>query len=463
MRTNSNKYLWVLIPTLVSIFLVDMVYFGKIPLASDTISYKPISEWVKNYSLENSNIPHWYPNLFGGMPSYGSYICTSGDPLAKIRNFLLFNRGLKYWDFFTIGGLAIYLLLRRRHIGKLSALFGGLVTCLTPYLFGLINAGHSTKIMSLGYFPLLFLAADYCITERKIRGILLLGLIAALQLWANHPQIVYYSWMVVVFFWLWNLVADRISKTQTVRQDTMASLMLVGGLILALVLVSDPYISVYEFQEYSNRGASSVLDESGTTDSGVKWDYATQWSFEPKELISFLYPYYYGMQNYPTRDIKSAAYWGGMPFTQSTHYFGLLVVLLAILGAVLKKPDRFNLFLWVTSGLILLVGFGSYFPILFGPLFHLAPFFNKFRVPSMIYSFLPLTIGILAAGGLDHLLKLITNEKSTALRKLKKSVLIIFGGFIGLTLIYLLFGNSIIAFIKPTEAGQYDPRVIAQI
>ena len=101
---------------------------------------------------------------------------------------------------------------------------------------------------------------------------------------------------------------------------------MMAGLILALVIVSDPYASVFEFQQHSDRGAPSVLDKTAQTQTGVKWDYATQWSFEPYETISFIYPYYYGMQNYPSRDIKSTAYWGGMQFTQSTHYFGILAV-----------------------------------------------------------------------------------------------------------------------------------------
>ena len=126
---------------------------------------------------------------------------------------------------------------------------------------------------------------------------------------------------------------------------------------------------MYTFQKHSNRGAKSVLDKTEETSSGTDWKYATQWSFHPKEVISFLYPYFYGLQNFPTRDLKSAAYWGHMPFTQSTHYLGLVAVILAILGALLKKPDRIDLFFWVTTILILVTGFVSHFPILFKPFF----------------------------------------------------------------------------------------------
>ena len=133
------------------------------------------------------------------------------------------------------------------------------------------------------------------------------------------------------------------------------------------------------------------------TSLGTNWNYATQWSFHPKEVISFVYPYFYGLQNFSTKDLKSAAYWGYMPFTQSTHYLGLIALILASIGALLKKPDKISLFFWITTILILIPGFGKFFPLLYKPFFELFPFFSKFRIPSMIYALLPITISILAA------------------------------------------------------------------
>ena len=150
-----------------------------------------------------------------------------------------------------------------------------------------------------------------------------------------------------------------------------------------------------------------------------------------------------------------------MQFTQSTHYFGILVFLLAILGSLVKKPDNFQIFLWMSSALILLVGFGRHFPVLFSPLFYWAPFFSKFRVPSMIYAFLPFTFGLLAATGLDNILGLMKGKKIE--HKIIKRVIIVFGSFIGLTIFYMMFGNSILSFIRPGETTQYNPRLLAQI
>ncbi|MFQ6616862.1 MAG: hypothetical protein ACE5HZ_08900 [Fidelibacterota bacterium] len=157
-----------------------------------------------------------------------------------------------------------------------------------------------------------------------------------------------------------------------------------------------------------------MLDQTGDTERGTDWDYATQWSFHPKETVSFIYPYFYGLQNYPTRDLKSAAYWGHMPFTQSTHYLGLLTVLLAVLGLTLRKPDWFTLAMIIATVIIIFIGFGKYFPLLFWPLFKFAPLFSKFRIPSMIYLLLPLTVGIVAAKGVDTVIGVLKKGEDLA-------------------------------------------------
>ena len=93
-----------------------------------------------------------------------------------------------------------------------------------------------------------------------------------------------------------------------------------------------------------------------------------------------------------------------MPFTQSTHYFGIGVLALSLLGLFRLKGRR--RWIWgAISGIVLLIGFGNYFPVLYGPMYYVLPYFNRFRVPSMIYSTLPLCLGYLAAGGLDWVLE----------------------------------------------------------
>ena len=75
------------------------------------------------------------------------------------------------------------------------------------------------------------------------------------------------------------------------------------------------------------------------------------------------------------------------------------------------KIKRFELIFWVVTGLIVLTGFGSFFSILYKPFYSLLPFFSKFRIPSMIYLLLAITIPILGARGLDIFIKVYEEKK----------------------------------------------------
>ncbi|MDC1037506.1 YfhO family protein [Candidatus Marinimicrobia bacterium] len=451
-----KKYILFLFPIIVGSFLLKLVFFNHVPLAGDLLAHKPIAKWTESVKESTDEFPQWFPNLFSGMPSYGGYIYTPGDPSKTILNLLFYNRGIKIWFYLTLSGLGLFYLLRQINVSILASIFAGLVSCLTPYTFGLINAGHMNKIFAMAFIPWVLMGALQINRKPTLKSILFLSLVTALQLWANHPQIVYYTWMVIGFYWVWELGASFKNKSFEIKKSAGALGGILAGLVIALLMVSDPYIDIFKFQNESNRGAKSVLDQTGETESGASWNYATQWSFHPKETVSFLYPYHYGLQNFSTQDIKSASYRGFMPFTQSTHYLGLVAIIFAILGTLLKKPDKFEWFLWSTTLLALITGFGSFFPILFKPFFSILPFFAKFRIPSMIYVLLALTIPILAAKGLDRFINYVDKKDA-----LKKSMYVA-GGIFSLTLILLLIGEAIFDFSSPKDA-RYNPSIISQI
>ena len=447
MKIKFKNYKELMLLSLIPIlFLYKMIFFGEIITTNDEFERHPINEWRDNYFTENDDIPQWFPNLFSGMPSYGGYIYNNGDPTKFIRNYLLFNPGLKIWFYLSISGFGMFFLLRFLGISKKSAVFGAIISALTPYSFGLINAGHLNKIFAMAYIPWVLLSAIYSIKNRNIKSILLLSLVTALQLWVNHPQIAYYTWMVIGFYFCWD-ISLNIKNKNSIRVSMLKLGSILIGLVIAILMVSDPYADIYNFQKESSRGAKSVLDQTKETANGASWNYATQWSFHPKELISFIYPYHYGLQN--TQDFKKGAYWGFMSFTQSTHYLGLIAIILSILG-LLIKPTKINIFFWLVTILALLVGFGSHFPILYKPFFNLLPLFSKFRIPSMIYILLAVSMPISAAFALDSLIFKKNNSN------LFDKVLYVAGSLFTLSVILLLFGNSIIDFSNSSETLRYS-------
>ena len=94
------------------LFLYKMIFFGQVVTTNDELERYPINEWRDNYLLNNDNTPQWFPNLFSGMPSYGGYIYTDGDPTKILRNKILFNPGLKVWFYLSLCGIGMYIFLK---------------------------------------------------------------------------------------------------------------------------------------------------------------------------------------------------------------------------------------------------------------------------------------------------------------------------------------------------------------
>ena len=448
----NKKYTWLIIPLITFFFLKDLIIYNKIPLASDMVAIEPIKEWLNT----TSEFPHWFPNLFSGLPSYGGYIYTPGHPLEPLLKTIYLNNGVRFWFYLSIGGVGLFFLLQFLKVSNIASLFGGIAYSLTPYVFGLINAGHNNKIMAGAFTPLLLLCALYMFSNRSIKSILLLSIVSALQLWTNHPQIYYYTWIVIGSWWLADRIYFFIKNNINFKNTIQQFLFLTISIIISLLMVSDPYYDIYKFQSESNRGSASVLDQTDDTKKGTTWDYATQWSFHPLETISFIYPYYFGLQNFsvknksePKKFMKQASYWGYMPFTQSTHYLGLLIVILSFFSLwhyfKYKEQNSTEVILWIISFIILMIGFGSHLPLFYKPLFKFAPFFSKFRVPSMIYMMLSLTMPMIAAISLDKII----NDKFK--KEIFLSSIKVFGVFIFSSIILFLLGESLLSFSSPGD------------
>ena len=436
------------------IFLYRMIFFGEIVTTNDELERHPINEWIENYIGTNDDVPQWYPNLFSGMPSYGGYIYMNGDPTKYIREEILFNPGQRIWLYLIIWGIGMYVLLRSLGISKYSSLIGGLVSCLTPYTFGLINAGHLNKIFAMAYIPWVIYSSINLIRTTNIKSILILSIFTALQLWTNHPQVAYYTWMVIGFYYFWLIISSIRQGIKPAQKILKPLLYCFFGIIIALFMVSDPYIDIYKFQSESNRGSASVLDNSGQTSKGTKWNYATQWSFHPLELISFIYPYHYGLQNHA--DLKRGSYWGFMPFTQSTHYLGILILIFSVFGYFQKRLNQNVVIFSFITILILFTGFGSYFSIIYKPFYDYFPFFSKFRVPSMIYLLLAIIIPFLGAKGMDLFF-----EKNKE-KDFQKKILRVIGFLILFTIVLLIIGKATFSFSASSDA-RYHPSQISKL
>jgi hypothetical protein len=409
----------------------------------------------------------WMPYFFSGMPTFGnvaylphsvSYVQTAVQWTLN----LLYLNGAWTWlvVYYFLGGVAMFFLMRTWSFTRPAALIAALTFMLSPYMVGLAGEGHGSKLMALSYLPLVVLLAHLLFERRDLLSLGLLGGAIGTLMLTNHMQIVYYVFIFCALFLLYHIVLDV--KDNPGRALIKAGLF-AGALALGFCISSYIYLSVYEYAQYSMRGG-------GTTGAsgGLAFDYATNWSWHPGELITLLIPGFYGM--------KAEYYWGPMiPWTNSSVYVGLVPILFGAITLVFRRT-RLVLFFGLVSVVILLLSFGSNLSLLYQPLFLYLPFFNKFRSPEQILHLLPFATGVLAAAGFTTLTASRERDSGVDIGKLARVLMISGGIILGVLVIGLVFQTTLLESLPGTmflKAGQTEqiqqqygaraPRAIAQI
>jgi hypothetical protein len=455
------------------IYLVAVVVFREIILNNmafsaqgDTIAALSYQHAGRMLQEKEGTDVLWMPFFFSGMPTFGNMAFLPHDvnyvqtAVAKILN-LLFLNGTWTWYvvFYFLGGVFMFLLIRHLEFPRPVALFAAMTFMLSPYTVGLAGEGHGSKLMALVYLPLVFMLTDILFRRRDILSFGLLAASLGTLFLTNHLQIVYYALMVLGLFLLYRIILDVKQGVLPVARGTV---LFVAALIIGFCISSYVYLSVQEYAQYSMRGG-------GTTGAagGLSWDYATNWSWHPSEFITLLIPSYFGVPS---------MYWGNIiPWTNSTIYVGLLPILFTVVALGYRR-NSMTLFLGGLTLFAFLVALGRNFAPLYELLFVSLPFFNKFRVPSMILHLLPFLFGILGAYGLAFLLKAGEQLKDMERQKLTKIFLVLLGGFVFLLAVTVVLKSWLFdtlsgsMFLKPGEPEQYRqqlgqqaPRAIAQL
>jgi len=435
------------------LFFNKGIFGGKIFASPDNLSPLSMQSFLED-SKSQGVYPLWIPYIFTGMPSYAS-LMTGLPALHKIFTYVwnsaligisgdnLFLLTLPYYFIF---GISMFFYIRYKFRNNLIALFAGLTAVFATGIIQLIIVGHHTKMFVFSFFPFVLLFIDKLIEEeddnifRKILYFSLLTIVLQLLVSFNHVQMLFYSFMFVGIYLLFVLIHKIILKTGIKRIIT-SYLIILAALGFSFLMNLDPILSVQEYNKYSIRGEPSIeakSDPSKTNSKPLSYEYATNWSFSPGEVITFVIPYYYGFGNVEVNGERTNLYWGQMPFTDSPVYFGVITLVLAFIGIVMNA--RKNAFVSALTFIVfffLLLSFGRTFPVLYDFFFNNVPFFSSFRAPVMIHYYIDLAFTILACFGL---MSVIESFKDAGKQKLLKgtsyviagiAILLIFGAIAG--------------------------------
>lgn len=422
----------ILLLGLLLIFFNQVMFSDKVFTQPDIINAKTSQTFVHD-ALSQGTYPLWNPYIFCGMPSYASltnapYVDITGavvygalDAIGKVVPFTPFIRA--FANYFLLG-LLMYLLIRGKKLSAGTALFAAVTLTFMPQVVAYSVFGHSTKMASAVFIPLIFLLVERLLDKRNLLFFSLAGLAIGLQLLRAHVQISYYTQMIVgLYFIYWAVVQIRTEKK--FAPVLKGAGLLIGAVVMGVLVSSVLNLSVWEYAKYSIRG--------GGGSGGLDFSYATNWSLPPAEMLNFLVPSFMGF--------GGNTYWGPMIFTDFPVYFGVVTLFLAGLSLVVRR-NRMTRFFAILAVLALLASFGKYFPVLFGPMFKLLPFFNKFRAPKMINILIGFSLTVMAAYGIEGLITMAREARDATLKKVRMYSLYFSGVMLAL-LLFLLLGQGL--------------------
>jgi len=413
---------------LLAVWILALLIFPEIILngynfvmGGDNLAAAPIARMGEKFA-EQGQVPDWVPYILGGMPLVGSLTYANhyypGFFLGDLLGFIFFGSSYA-WLFlhYLLAGLGVFLVLRELKVHWALAALCGLLFAYNPPMVVYADVGHGSKLMTMAYLPWVLLFTKRLFDRPTLDRAALLALTFGLQLLALHVQIAYYGAMIMGLYAVYSLIAG--GKAELGRNLRATGLLAAAGL-LGFFVSSPLYLQVQEYSQYSIRGGGAT--------GGASWDYATQWSFHPLETLTYIFPSFFGF--------GGREYWGFMPFTDMPYYWGGVALLFAPWALALTR-NRVTIFLLVLALLAWAASWGKFLPVLYWPLFEFLPYFNKFRVPSLLQILVLLPMVILAGKGLQAVWEAAAGREDRA-QRLGQKFLLAGGVIAGVCLLLLI-------------------------
>ncbi|MFT3680383.1 MAG: YfhO family protein [Ferruginibacter sp.] len=468
----------------IAIFLIVSVIFckptlesGVVVQQSDVTAVESMKRQSDLYREQHGVYPLWVTSMFSGMPAYNIIYDGPVTPLIYINK--VFQLGLpKPVNFFFLSCICFYILCLCVRVRPYAGIFASLAFAYAAYNPILVVAGHDTKLLAMAYAPALIGGVLLLFDKKYIPGFVLTTLFAGLQLMQNHQQITYYVFIIIGIMTLF-FIARWIKEKELVhgaKAIGLAGVAAAIGILMNALLI----FPVFDYAKDSKRGGQLVMDAKKDNKSndkvennkttGLSRDYAFQWSNEPKEALTLMFPGVAGYGSYFSQrdgeynifpklsetshvsnylmeklnmpedqasniaaNMSGRVYWGGKPFTSGPAYLGAVICFLFVLSLfVLDNKHKW----WIlTASLVgIAMSLGKYFPAFNNFIFDHLPFYNKFRTPEMALVIPQFLFPIAAVLAID---KLIDTDSKEAVKKLKFAAIAMGAVFVLAAGIYL--------------------------
>lgn len=472
----KNKNLIFSAISLIAFAVLALVYCSPIfsdnaIIQPDIVNYKGSAEEMLQYKEQTGENTYWSNAMFGGMPTYQTGAKYDNDFIKSIDHTLRFLPRPADYIFLLFSGFFILGMILFRNWKY--ALAGSVFFALGAYFYIIIGAGHNAKVHAIAYFAPLVGGIILLYQRKFILGFILTALFMGLELSTNHPQMTYYLFLVMLVYFIIELV--QAIKKKEVKPFVISTGLLAVACLIGVGLNTTRLLTTYEYSQETIRGKSNltILTEK---QNGLDHDYITNWSYGKLETFNLFIPNFMGgasqpkeenLKNYVTElqkqqyilDLKDefnaqafdylasspvSTYWGEQPGTSGPAYQGAVVVFLFILGLFLvrNKWAKYKWWLFSATVLSIVLAWGKNFEPLTNFMIDNFPFYDKFRAVSSMLVMAEFTMPLLAV------LALYTFFKDTDLSDEYKKKILLYagGGVVVLLFIFYLLGGSLFDF-----------------
>jgi hypothetical protein len=385
--------------------LLPIIYFSPVLENKqlnqhDSQTYTGMSKEIVDYNKKNNDVALWTNSMFGGMPSYLIALPTTTTITSIYTVTNLFNwRPINFVFLYLIG---FYIALLLFGVSPWLAIVGSLAFCFSSYNFAIIAAGHASKAVAIGYMAPVIAGFYYAFKKDKWIGGSVFAIFLALEIYANHPQIAYYTFLILLIMGITEFVYAI--REKGLPEFLKKSVIIIAFAILAVAANTSRLWTTWEYGKYSIRGKSELTNDKENKTSGLDRDYATSYSYGIGETLTLLIPNFNGgssavgfsedsetgkvlkSNNVPNANTlvkQLPGYWGSQPQTSGPVYFGSIICFLFVLGLfLLKGPIR----IWVVIATLVSIAlaWGHNFMPFTNLFFDYFPGYNKFRTVTMI-------------------------------------------------------------------------------
>lgn len=417
MRSHSRLPLLILALALLIVFyrvLMGEVFYWGLP----SLQFYPWRDYAFDL-LRSGQLPFWNPYNGAGAPLFANYQSALLYPFSWLGYLLplaltmtivaVVHLYIAGWGMWQLGGALGFSALGR---GVSALAFG-----MTSYL--LARLGTYPVVQTAAWLPWLLWAALRLLESGRPRSAGLLALFTALLLLAGHAQTAWYSLLLVGLFALWWTLRRRPIRWQ--RLAAVVGCLALGAGIAALQLLA----------------TAELLGQSQRS-SGVTFDFAMNYSYNPVRILNLFAPNAFGSP-------ANGTYVTGGAFFEDAVYIGLIPLLAAgsaLVGWLIRRrrPDRpavdATVPFWALAaavGFILALGVNT--PI-FPFLYRNVPTFDLFQGPVRWQLWTVFSLSVLAGIGAS------TWSSSRRRRRWAARALVACGAAAVLTLLALAFFPS---------------------